>query len=348
MADFAGAAYALRLALEASEEGIAARTNFWQRSHIELRNPLSAARNASQYVQSRLQASDDPHLQSMLHVGERQLTSMSRMIDDLLDLARIRLDKVELKKERVSVETIMQQSVDSCFLLIEASQHQLMISLPNEPLWVEGDLLRLTQIVSNLLTNAAKYTPEGGRIEVNAGCAGENAVIRVRDNGIGISNSMLSSIFDLYAQGDAAEKERKEDWVSVSPSCNGSWSFTVDTFRCTVTGSAQAVNSSCVYPLPAGERRPSALLRTCVPLLQRAACCAFSSLMTTGTRPTVSRSCWVPMGTKLVRHTTGHPHSNSRNHSDRKWYCRTSACPAWMGTKLRGNFVDCPRREKQH
>jgi signal transduction histidine kinase/CheY-like chemotaxis protein len=209
LAEFTAAAYTLRLALDASKEIDKRKDELLAMVAHELRNPLSAVRNAFQYVQARLQALHEPQLQAMNEVGHRQLNSMTRMIDDLLDITRIRLNKVELRKERVSVGSIVQQAVDSCLALFEASRHQLTISLPEHPLWVEGDTLRLAQVVNNLLNNAAKYTPEGGKIEVSVERAGDGAVIRIRDNGIGISASIRPRVFDLFAQGDSARERTR-------------------------------------------------------------------------------------------------------------------------------------------
>jgi signal transduction histidine kinase len=214
LGDFAAAAYNLRLALDASREIEKRKDEFLATVAHELRNPLSAVRNATRYVHVRLQAMREPQLQAMNEVGQRQLNSMTRMIDDLLDITRIRLDKIELRKERVSVGTIVQQGVDSCLPLIEASRHQLTISLPEQPVWVEGDALRLTQIVSNLLNNAAKYTPAGGQIVVSGERSGDEAVLRIRDNGIGISHSMLPRVFDLFAQSNTA-RERTQGGLGI-------------------------------------------------------------------------------------------------------------------------------------
>jgi signal transduction histidine kinase len=214
LGEFAAAAYNLRLALDASKEIDRRKDEFLATVAHELRNPLSAACTASQYVQVRLEAMGEPQIQAMNEVGQRQLKSMSRMIDGLMDMARIRLDKVELRKERASVGTIIQQAVNSCLALIESSRHQLKMSLPEQPLWVEGDPLRLTQVVTNLLHNAAKYTRNGGQIEVTAMREGEEAVIRVRDNGIGIANSMLSRVFDLYAQENSS-RERAQGGLGI-------------------------------------------------------------------------------------------------------------------------------------
>lgn len=206
---FAAAAYSSRSALEAGKEFDRRKDEFLATVAHELRNPLTAARNASQYARQRLQSISEPELRAMNEIGRRNLDSMSRIIDDLLDMARIRLDKVELRKEPISIGTVVQQGVDSCRTLIESSGHHLTVSLPDPPLFVDGDPLRLTQVVSNLLHNAAKYTPDGGHIAVVGEREGDEAVIRVRDSGIGISKSMLARVFDLFQQSDTvAERSR--------------------------------------------------------------------------------------------------------------------------------------------
>jgi signal transduction histidine kinase len=214
LAEFAGAAYHLRLALETSTDTDRRKDEFLATVAHELRNPLSAARTASQYVHLRLQTMAEPKLQAMNELGQRQLISMSRMIDDLLDIARIRLDKIELQKERVNLCAIAQQAVASCLGVIEAARHELTVSVPDEPIWVLGDPVRLTQLVSNLLNNAGKYTPDRGAINLSFDRTSDSALIRVRDNGIGISHAMSSRIFDLYAQGNSA-RERAQGGLGI-------------------------------------------------------------------------------------------------------------------------------------
>ena len=214
LANFAAAAYQLRLALEGSKEVDRRKDEFLATVAHELRNPLAAVRTASQYIHTHLREAADPQLQAMSEVAQRQLTSMSRMIDELLDMARIRLGKIELRKEIVDVAACIQQSVELSRTPIDAAHHQLTVTLPHDPLCVEGDPLRLTQIVSNLLINAAKYTPDGGRIEVNADQRNGEFVLRIRDDGIGISDIMLPRIFDLFQQVDKARNRAQGAWES--------------------------------------------------------------------------------------------------------------------------------------
>jgi signal transduction histidine kinase/ActR/RegA family two-component response regulator len=168
----------------------------------ELRNPLAPILNAMHVL--RLRNAEDASLQRQTAVIERQVRHMSRLLDDLLDVSRITRGKIKLRKDPVDLSTVVEQAVETSRTLIEERRHALSVSLPVEPLRVEGDLTRLVQVVANLLNNAAKYTDPGGRIEVSAGREGDEAVIRVRDTGIGIAPEHLPHVFDLFTQADRA------------------------------------------------------------------------------------------------------------------------------------------------
>src|SRR5262249_2707550 len=124
-------------------------------------------------------------------MAERQVQHMARLLDDLLDVSRVSRGKIDLRKESVDIAAVLRRSVDSVRPLMEERGHQFSISLPSEPLQVEGDPTRLEQILTNLLNNAAKYTDPGGRIWLLAGRDGDKIVLRVRDTGIGIAPDML-------------------------------------------------------------------------------------------------------------------------------------------------------------
>jgi CheY-like chemotaxis protein/two-component sensor histidine kinase len=127
---------------------------------------------------------------------------MARLVDDLLDLARITRNKIELQKKPVDLATILRRAVETTRPLIEARGQVLTIQLYPEPIPLEGDLARLSQVVSNLLNNAAKYTNAGGQIDLSAGIEDDVAVIRIRDNGSGIAPELLPRVFDLFTQSD--------------------------------------------------------------------------------------------------------------------------------------------------
>lgn len=164
----------------------------------ELRNPLAPIRNAAQLL--GLRASDEPDLRWIREVIERQVVQMVRLVDDLLDVSRITRGKVRLQREPVELTTIVALAAETSRPLIDAHQHRFAISLPTYPVWIHGDLARLAQVLTNLMNNAAKYTEDGGQIWLTARHEGDNAIINVRDTGIGIPSNMLSAVFELFTQ----------------------------------------------------------------------------------------------------------------------------------------------------
>jgi CheY-like chemotaxis protein/two-component sensor histidine kinase len=133
-------------------------------------------------------------------VIERQVQHMVRLVDDLLDVSRITRGKIKLQLETVDIATVVASAVETCRPLIDTRKHELAVSLPREPLWVEGDAARLSQVLGNLLHNAAKFTEEGGQVSLTVDRDGGDVVVRVRDTGIGIPPEMLPYIFDLFTQ----------------------------------------------------------------------------------------------------------------------------------------------------
>ena len=127
---------------------------------------------------------------------------MVRLIDDLLDVSRISRNKLDVRKERVELAAVVESAVESSRPLIQQCGHELTISLPTEAFYLDADPIRLAQVFLNLLNNAAKYTNRGGQIWLTAEREGSDAVVSVRDNGIGIPGDMLSSIFDMFTQVD--------------------------------------------------------------------------------------------------------------------------------------------------
>ncbi len=166
----------------------------------ELRNPLAPIRNAVQIMR----LSDDVAMQHNARgIIERQLRQMVHLVDDLLDVGRITQGKVELRRESADVTAIIQSAIETSRPVIDTGRHQLTVRLaPLRSMIVDADVTRLSQIVANLLNNAAKYTPEGGRIEVAAERDGDDALITVRDSGVGIPAEMLPRVFDMFAQVD--------------------------------------------------------------------------------------------------------------------------------------------------
>jgi PAS domain S-box-containing protein len=182
----------LRAEAEASSR---AKDEFLAMLGHELRNPLSAIRNA--VITASLDAAGRERSLAIIRRSADQLT---RLVDDLLDVARVTHGKISLRRERVRLAGVVERAVDATHALVDERAHQLELSLPSEPLDVDGDQTRLEQVLVNLISNSVKYTERGGRIEVELGRSGGEAVLRVRDDGAGISEEMLPRVFDLFAQ----------------------------------------------------------------------------------------------------------------------------------------------------
>jgi PAS domain S-box-containing protein len=165
----------------------------------ELRNPLAPIRVAAEML--ALPSLDEKHLLWSREVIQRQVNHMSRLLDDLLDVARITRGKLRVKKQPVDLATIVDTAVEAARPLIKARTHGLTIDLPPELPTLDADPVRLAQVLSNLLTNAAKYTDSPGRITLSARAEGSMLQISVKDNGIGLSPSSLAHIFEMFAQG---------------------------------------------------------------------------------------------------------------------------------------------------
>ena len=164
----------------------------------ELRNPLAPIRNGLQIM--RLAPGNAEATERIRSMMERQLGQMVHLIDDLLDLSRISRGKIDLRKERIELSSAIAQAVESSRPLIALADHELLIELPPSPIYVDADLTRLTQIFSNLLNNAVKFTERGGQLRLAVELAGANAVISVTDNGIGIPTQMLAHVFEMFTQ----------------------------------------------------------------------------------------------------------------------------------------------------
>jgi CheY-like chemotaxis protein len=140
---------------------------------------------------------------------DRQLSHMTRLVDDLLDVGRLTTGKIRFKAEQVAYAQVVARSVEAVRPLIDARRHLLSVDMPDGGLWVRGDATRLAQVLQNLLTNAAKYTPEGGQIELKVWQEGSQLHTSVRDNGVGLSPQALTQIFELFAQGDVQTAARE-------------------------------------------------------------------------------------------------------------------------------------------
>jgi signal transduction histidine kinase/ActR/RegA family two-component response regulator len=168
----------------------------------ELRNPLAPLKNSLHLL--RMIAAPDSRTSAVHEMMERQMNHLVRLVDDLLEMSRISRGALELRQERVELSAIVRNAVETSQPLIERAGHRLEIALPERTLWLDGDPVRLAQILSNLLNNSAKYTPSGGHISVRASEEGAGVVIRVEDNGSGIAPEALTRIFEMFSRGEHA------------------------------------------------------------------------------------------------------------------------------------------------
>jgi CheY-like chemotaxis protein/two-component sensor histidine kinase len=168
----------------------------------ELRNPLAPMRNAVQILKAK--GPPHPELEWARGVLDRQGQLMARLLDDLLDVSRISLNKLELRTERVELAAVCDAALETSRPVIEAGSHELTVTLPPEPIHLEADPVRLAQVFANLLNNAAKYTEEGGRIRLTAERQGSDVIVSVKDSGIGIAAEMLPRIFEIFSQAKPA------------------------------------------------------------------------------------------------------------------------------------------------
>jgi PAS domain S-box-containing protein len=185
---------------EALKEADRRKDEFLAMLAHELRNPLAPILNAAHAI--KLVGLADVNQQWACDVIERQTQHLTRLVDDLLDVSRITQGKVTLAREQLELSTIIHRAIETSRPLIEARRHHLTIALPPGPVRLEGDQTRLVQVVGNLLNNAAKYTDEGGHIRLEAAQEDGAAVIRVRDDGMGMPAELLPHVFDLFTQAD--------------------------------------------------------------------------------------------------------------------------------------------------
>jgi signal transduction histidine kinase/DNA-binding response OmpR family regulator len=188
-----------RAAEENLQEAARRKDEFLAMLSHELRNPLAPIRTAVEVI--RRVAPPDPTLTMAREAVERQVGHLVRLVEELLDVSRISEGRITLKKEQIELGKVISHSVETARPLIEARGQQLSVRLPRSPVWVFGDAVRLSQVLANLLNNSAKYTPEGGRIEIVATAREGEAVVEVKDDGEGIDAQLLPRVFDLFVQG---------------------------------------------------------------------------------------------------------------------------------------------------
>ncbi|HSN98166.1 MAG TPA: ATP-binding protein, partial [Candidatus Nanopelagicales bacterium] len=220
----------------------------------ELRNPLAPIRNSVQILRAKGQSS--PELDQSRNVIDRQVEHLTRLVDDLLDVSRITRGITELRKERVVLSTILERALETSRPLIEARRHAIDVAAPTEPVHLDADTTRLAQVFSNLLSNAAKYTPEGGRIRLGAELHGGEIVVSVQDDGVGIPPGMHQRIFDMFMQVDTS-LERSQGGLGIGLTIA---KRLVEMHGGTIGASSDGRDQGCEFtvrlPVAAGEAAP--------------------------------------------------------------------------------------------
>ncbi len=189
-------------AQNALKEADARKDEFLATLAHELRNPLAPIGNAIQLL--KISGNKSEVLENVRGIMERQVQQMVRLVDDLMDVSRITRGKVELRKEPILLSEVVRSAVEIAKPLIEENHHSLIISLPDEQIWLHADVTRIAQIFSNLLNNAAKYTEPQGEIELSVKVEDGKAYVKIRDNGVGIPREQLNNIFDMFIQVDSS------------------------------------------------------------------------------------------------------------------------------------------------
>lgn len=189
---------------QALQEADRRKNDFLATLAHELRNPLAPIRNAVELLRMKNPLPVDKR--GPAEVIDRQTRALTRLVDDLLDISRITQNRLELRREPASLSAIVEAAVEASRPLIDAGGHTLEISLPDEPIALLADVTRLSQVLSNLLNNAARYSDKKGRIQVEVRREGTDAVVRITDEGIGIPAAMLHRVFDMFVQVDRAHE----------------------------------------------------------------------------------------------------------------------------------------------
>ena len=214
-----GRQYELRDRLEALRQADRQKDEFLATLSHELRNPLAPIRNALHIM--RLAGTDAETRARVLDTMERQVANVTRLVDDLLELSRINQGRIPLRTQRIKLSGVIRTALESSGPLIEAAGLHLQVNEPTEPILIVGDPVRLTQVLANLLNNAAKYTPAGGSIWLDVARDGQDAIITVRDTGQGIPPEMLTRIFEMFVQVDPDAARTRQNVGSVGGAGGG-------------------------------------------------------------------------------------------------------------------------------
>ncbi len=220
----------------------------------ELRNPLAPIRASVEVF--KLRELDDPDLVLSRAVIDRQVTHMARLLEDLLDVSRISRNTLELRREQVSLQEVLQVALETSQPIIRANLHQLTVDLPAELIWLNADAVRLAQVFSNLLNNAAKYTESSGAIHLHCEVDGDSALVTVRDNGIGIPAEMQPRIFEIFSQAIRLYSVHKVAWASACHWSRGWSNCMMRPSKYLAQASIKAAAFACVCP-PSPSRNPA-------------------------------------------------------------------------------------------
>ena len=305
------------------------------------RNPLAPIRNAVQIL--LLSGLEVPNLQWATDVIDRQVRQMTRLVDDLLEVSRITTGKLEIRKETLELAAVIREAVETSQPLIEQGGHQLTVSLPSQPVMVNADMIRMAQVFSNLLNNAAKYTEPGGRISISLQDYGDHAVVSVKDSGTGISAEMLPHIFEMFMQVDRNV-----------PRSKGGLGIGLTLVKQLVEmhgGSIEARSaglghgSEFVVRLPtvvAASRRVVQQAPRSRTTAQRQCRSASWSSTTTRTAQTAWDKCWRSWATRCAWFTMAWRPSRRLKNFVLRQSCSISACPSWTATMPAAGFERKP------
>jgi signal transduction histidine kinase len=317
-----------RRAEEALREADRRKDEFLAMLAHELRNPLSAVSNAVLLIQTSWRCE---HAEWAKEVIAQQVRHLARMIDDLLDVSRITRGKIQLRREPHDLAPILRRAVESVRPLIEARRHELTTTIAPGPLRLEADATRLEQILTNLLTNAAKYTDEGGRIVLTARREGDEHLITVRDNGVGIAPEMLPRVFDPFTRAEQtidrsqgglgigltlARRLAQMHGGDIGAASRGRGCGSEFTLRLPALRALGAV-----FPAPGRMSR------------RRRRGPASSWWTTTCNRPAAWPASWSCPVTPSGRPSTAPTPWRPRGSTAPTWCSWTSACPAWTATR---------------
>jgi signal transduction histidine kinase/CheY-like chemotaxis protein len=220
----------------------------------ELRNPLAPMRSALDVLKLKFAAGANERL---LLAFDRQLRHLTRLVDDLMEISRITQGRMQLRREAVELSALVHGVAHDIAPVMDAARHTLQLRVAEPPVIVDGDATRLAQVVINLLTNAAKYTPEGGLVELELDCDPGHATIRVRDNGIGLPADALASVFDMFSQLEPALERSKGGLGIGLAMVRGIVALHGGSVRADSEGPGRGSTFSMTLPLSAGAACPA-------------------------------------------------------------------------------------------